>query len=99
LSGKFTRDGGPNDARRTAFDFPPVDKDKAYDIIDVMKEIGDARGVSVAQIALAWLLAPKARHQRDHRREERSSSSRTISPRPALSFQATISPSSMRCRS
>jgi len=57
LSGKFTRDNaGPNDARRTAFDFPPVDKDKAYDIVDVMKQLGDARGVSVAQIALAWLL-------------------------------------------
>lgn len=59
LSGKFTRNGGPNDARRAAFDFPPVDKDKAYDIIDVMKEIGDARGVSVAQIALSWLLHQK----------------------------------------
>ncbi|MBC7770656.1 MAG: aldo/keto reductase [Phycisphaerales bacterium] len=59
LSGKFTRNGGPNDARRTAFDFPPVDKEKAYDIIDVMKEIGDARGVSVAQIALSWLLHQK----------------------------------------
>jgi aryl-alcohol dehydrogenase-like predicted oxidoreductase len=56
LSGKFTRDGGPNDARRAAFDFPPVDKDKAFDIIDAMRPIADVRGVSVAQIALAWLL-------------------------------------------
>jgi aryl-alcohol dehydrogenase-like predicted oxidoreductase len=56
LSGKFTRDGGPNDARRTAFDFPPVDKDKAFDIIDVMRPMAETRGVSVAQIALAWLL-------------------------------------------
>lgn len=59
LSGKFTRDSAPEGARRTAFDFPPVDKERAYDIIDAMKEMGDARGVSVAQIALAWLL-----HQR-----------------------------------
>lgn len=59
LSGKFTRDGGPNDARRTSFDFPPVDKDKAFDIIDVMKPIAEGRGVSVAQIALAWLLHQK----------------------------------------
>ena len=36
-----------------------VDKEKAYDVIDVMKEIGDARGVSVAQIALSWLLHQK----------------------------------------
>jgi aryl-alcohol dehydrogenase-like predicted oxidoreductase len=59
LSGKYTRDNTPKDARRTGFDFPPLDKDKAYDIIDVMKKIGDARGVSVAQIALAWLLHQK----------------------------------------
>jgi aryl-alcohol dehydrogenase-like predicted oxidoreductase len=56
LSGKFTRDGGPNDARRTAFDFPPVDKEKAFDIIDVMRPMAEGRGASVAQIALAWLL-------------------------------------------
>lgn len=56
LSGKFTRDGGPNDARRAVFDFPPVDKDKAFEIIDVMAPLAAARGVSVAQIALAWLL-------------------------------------------
>ena len=58
LSGKFTRDSA-GEGRRATFDFPPVDKEKAYDIIDVMKDIGDARGVSVAQIALSWLL-----HQR-----------------------------------
>lgn len=59
LSGKFTRDGGPNDARRTNFDFPPVDKGRAFEIIDVMRPMADARGVSVAQIALAWLLHKK----------------------------------------
>ena len=37
LSGKFTRDKrGDNDSRRTTFDFPPVDKERAYDIIDAM---------------------------------------------------------------
>ena len=57
LSGKFTRDGeGDPDARRTTFDFPPVDKNRAYDIIDVMREVATAHEVSVAQIALAWLL-------------------------------------------
>lgn len=59
LSGKFTRNSAPEGARRTSFDFPPVDKERAYDIIDVMKEMGDARGVSVAQIALSWLLHQK----------------------------------------
>ncbi len=57
LSGKYGRDqqGGAGD-RRVAFDFPPVDKGRAFDCIDVMREIGSARSVSVAQIALAWLL-------------------------------------------
>ena len=60
LSGKYTRNSAPTEgARRVAFDFPPVDKEKAYDIIDVMKEIADARKVSVAQIALSWLLHQK----------------------------------------
>jgi aryl-alcohol dehydrogenase-like predicted oxidoreductase len=57
LSGKYGRDQqGEAGSRRTAFDFPPVDKERAYDVIDVMREIGAARKVSVAQIALAWLL-------------------------------------------
>ena len=57
LSGKFTRDGeGDPDARRTTFHFPPVDKIRAHDIIDVMREVATAHEVSVAQIALAWLL-------------------------------------------
>jgi len=58
LSGKFTREGAKsNDARRVVFDFPPVDKEHAYDIVDVMRPIAEAHGVSVARVALAWLLA------------------------------------------
>ena len=43
-------------SRRTAFDFPPVQLDRAWNIIDVMRGMADAKGVSVAQIAIAWLL-------------------------------------------
>ena len=57
LSGKFTRTGGDETARRASFEFPPINKEKAFDIIDVLRSIVDARGASVAQIALAWLLA------------------------------------------
>jgi aryl-alcohol dehydrogenase-like predicted oxidoreductase len=61
LSGKFgPGSAAPNDARRASFDFPPVDKDRAWSCVAVMREIGDTRGVSVAQIALAWLLAKPA---------------------------------------
>ena len=57
LSGKFTRDSETDpSARRVTFDFPPVDKDRGYDIIDVMREVATAHEVSVAQVALAWLL-------------------------------------------
>jgi aryl-alcohol dehydrogenase-like predicted oxidoreductase len=57
LSGKYSRANETGDGgRRANFDFPPVDKDRAYDIIDAMRPIAEAKGVSVAQIALAWLL-------------------------------------------
>jgi aryl-alcohol dehydrogenase-like predicted oxidoreductase len=57
LSGKFTRDNKDAAARRATFDFPPVDKEKAYRIVDAMRKVADGHGVSVAQIALAWILA------------------------------------------
>jgi len=60
LSGKFTRDSGDDAARRAKFDFPPVDKEKGFDILDVAKAIADRHGASVAQIALAWILANSA---------------------------------------
>lgn len=57
LSGKFGREAkGEAGDRRTTFDFPPVNRDRAYDCIDAMRPMAQARGVSVAQIALAWLL-------------------------------------------
>jgi aryl-alcohol dehydrogenase-like predicted oxidoreductase len=57
LSGKFdigNEKGG--EGRRAAFDFPPVDRGRASSAIDAMRPIAEAKGVSVAQIALAWLL-------------------------------------------
>ncbi len=57
LSGKFRRSGqGPEGSRRTTFDFPPVDKERAFNVIDVMDGIAKAHNVSVARVALAWLL-------------------------------------------
>ena len=57
LSGKFTRDKEKaGDSRRDSFDFPPVNKPKAYDIIDVMLSIGKVHNTSAARVALAWLL-------------------------------------------
>ena len=60
LSGKSLRDGKPAEGdRRAQFDFPPVDRTRAFDCIDAMRPMAEARHVSVAGIALAWLL-----HQR-----------------------------------
>jgi aryl-alcohol dehydrogenase-like predicted oxidoreductase len=57
LSGKFGREQpGEAGSRRTHFDFPPVNRARAFDCLDAMRPMAAARGVSVAQIALAWLL-------------------------------------------
>ena len=66
LSGKYQRgdddrgQGAKNigEGRRASFDFPPVDMDRGYDLIEAMRAMADSRGegASVAQIALAWLL-------------------------------------------
>lgn len=57
LSGKYGREQQAEaGSRRVAFDFPPVDKERAWDVVDAMRPIAHSRGVSVAQIALAWLL-------------------------------------------
>lgn len=55
LSGKFTRNETSEGSRRASFDFPPINKEKAYDLVDVMKEIGQQYDASVAQVALAWV--------------------------------------------
>ena len=58
LSGKFTRDGqGPQDARRASFDFPPVNRERLFDCVEAMQPIAAAHGVSVARVALAYVLA------------------------------------------
>lgn len=58
LSGKFNPDGtGPEGTRRASFDFPVVDKPRAFRVVDAMRPIAQCHHVSVAQVALAWLLS------------------------------------------
>ena len=60
LSGKFGPDGKVQEGtRRASFDFPLVDKTRAFQIIDTMRPIAHNHQVSVAQVALAWLLSRK----------------------------------------
>jgi aryl-alcohol dehydrogenase-like predicted oxidoreductase len=46
----------PEDSRRNKFQFPPVDVEKGYEVVDVLKEIGQNHGASPAQVAIAWIL-------------------------------------------
>jgi aryl-alcohol dehydrogenase-like predicted oxidoreductase len=60
LSGKYRRGQPPPAGSRHASEWsePPVyNEDKLYDTIETLVEIAEARGVSAAQVALAWLLA------------------------------------------
>jgi aryl-alcohol dehydrogenase-like predicted oxidoreductase len=57
LSGKYSRDGQGDEGRRAQFDFPPVNKDRAFNCVDAMRPIAEAHGSSVAQVALAYILA------------------------------------------
>jgi aryl-alcohol dehydrogenase-like predicted oxidoreductase len=58
LSGKFSRENQkPEGSRRSEFDFPVVDKERAWKVVDAMRPIAEAHGASVATVALAYVLA------------------------------------------
>jgi len=57
LSGKFDLEHpGPEGARRTTYDFPPVDRERAKKVLQALRIVAAAMNISVARIALAWLL-------------------------------------------
>jgi aryl-alcohol dehydrogenase-like predicted oxidoreductase len=63
LSGKYRAgsDGATEgEGRRGKLDFPRVDKDKAFALVEAMRPMADARAVSVAALAIAWLLHQNA---------------------------------------
>lgn len=65
LSGKYEGEGVSEENRRAKFDFPPVNRERGSKVIATMREIAsgqtiDGQSVSVAQIALAWLLHQNA---------------------------------------
>ena len=56
LGGKISRNQKAEGTRRASFNFPPVNEERAYAVLDVLGAIAKAREVSVARLALAWLL-------------------------------------------
>ncbi len=60
LTGKFRRDqDDPEGSRRTTFDFPPVDREQGYEVVEVLREMAEAKQATVPQLALAWLLGQR----------------------------------------
>jgi aryl-alcohol dehydrogenase-like predicted oxidoreductase len=58
LSGKYTRENlKDQDNRLSGFDIIPFDKEKGFEVVDVMKKIAADHHASPAQVALAWLLS------------------------------------------
>jgi aryl-alcohol dehydrogenase-like predicted oxidoreductase len=58
LSGKYSRENQkPEDSRRSSFDFPIVDKERTWRILDVLRPIAKSHNTNVATVALAWVLA------------------------------------------
>ena len=58
LSGKYGPGApGNGEGRRASFDFPPVDKDRAWACVAAMREVAEKHGSNVATVALAWILA------------------------------------------
>jgi len=60
LTGKFTRDSKDPAARRASFNFPPINLDKGFAVVDAVRTIAASHGASIAQVAIAWLLAREA---------------------------------------
>lgn len=57
LSGKFDPDKpGPDGARRTSYDFPPVDGARLRSVLAALRQVSAETGHSVARLALAWQL-------------------------------------------
>lgn len=59
LSGKYDRKDTKTGGRRDDFDFPPINKERAFDIIDALGPMAEKKGASVAQLSIAWLLQQK----------------------------------------
>jgi aryl-alcohol dehydrogenase-like predicted oxidoreductase len=61
LSGKYTRENlSDPDNRFSGFDILPFDKEKGFALVDSLRQLATRHGATVAQVAIAWLLAKDA---------------------------------------
>jgi aryl-alcohol dehydrogenase-like predicted oxidoreductase len=58
LTGKYRRgQDSPADARRSGFNFPPIDEERGFDAVEALGAMAREKDVTIPQLALAWLLA------------------------------------------
>ncbi len=58
LSGKYTRaNPNPKGARRSNFQFPPIDEARGFDAVEALEQIAKQKRATIPQVALAWVLA------------------------------------------
>lgn len=58
LTGKYTHERpAPAGSRREKFDFPPIDREKGYAVVERLRQIARRHNASCAAAAIAWLLA------------------------------------------
>jgi aryl-alcohol dehydrogenase-like predicted oxidoreductase len=58
LTGKYTRENPePEGSRRSKFDFPPIDREKGYEVVAKLKNLGQKTGATIPQLAIAWVLS------------------------------------------
>lgn len=56
ITGKYRRgQESPEDSRRTTFDFPPIDKERGYDLVEALDVLAKAKGATIPQLALSWV--------------------------------------------
>jgi len=61
LTGKYARDGSaPPGARLASGGSTIADRERALDAVDAMRPIAEAKGVSIAQLAIAWVLGQQS---------------------------------------
>jgi len=57
ITGKYRRgQDDPEGSRRKTFDFPPIDRERGYDIIDLLDRLAKEKDSTIPRLALSWLL-------------------------------------------
>jgi aryl-alcohol dehydrogenase-like predicted oxidoreductase len=57
ITGKYRRNqDDPEGARRTNFDFPPIDRERGYDVVEQLDVLAKQKDSSIPRLALSWVL-------------------------------------------